>query len=210
MTSISNRDPFQVSYNSGVQFGYDEGRPPSSAKLVAAVSWSWGPAHSRSECYVICTDRKRTGWTLWAKAYNEDDGRLMYAKLAYGSPYARHTAKMAAKKLLRAAWEGFRKQCGDNFVRGAHVDQEGLLTKDDIDEILANVLGPDPTPETIVECTVWSDVRSPGRSFRSSVREACVKYGIDIDAALTHLRYGSSGSSFSGPEGETVLLTKAR
>lgn len=208
MTNISNRDPFQVSDIGSVQFGYDEGRPPSSAKLVAAVSWSWGPAHSASECYFISTNRKRTGWILWGKAYNEEDGRLMYAKLAHGSPYARNTAKMAAKKLLRAAWEAYRKQCGDDYVRGAHVDQEGLLTKDDIDEILANVLGPDPTTETIVECTVWSDVRSVGRSFRSSVREVCVKYGVDIDAALTQLRYGSG--SFSGPEGEIILLTKVR
>jgi hypothetical protein len=90
--------PFQVSCPESLQYGYDEGRPPSSAKLVAQVSWGWAPGHDRCERYVICTDRRRTAWTLWGIAFNDEDGRLMYAKLAYGSPFSGYTAKICRRK----------------------------------------------------------------------------------------------------------------
>jgi len=202
MGPIKTRRPFQVSYNSSVQYGYDEGRPPSSAQLVAMVSWGWAPGHDRCECYVICTDRKRTRWTLWAKAYNEADGRLMYAKLAYGSPFGGYPAKFAAEKLLIAAWHGERQGYGSD-LRGAHVDREGLLTKDDIERIEHEVFGDlDPTPDTVVEWTVWSDEHEHWHClFRGSLRDACVKYGLELEAALKELKYGSS---LRGP-GDVVL-----
>jgi hypothetical protein len=127
------REPFQVSYI-GDQYSFDGG-PPRSAKLVAAVSWGWAPGHDRAERNLLCTDRKRTGWTLWGKAYDDwDSFRWMYAKLAWGAPYRGNTVRWAAEQLLTAAWSGERDGYGSD-LRGAHIDQEGLLMKDDIKRI---------------------------------------------------------------------------
>src|SRR6516225_7576370 len=120
------------------EFRADGERPPRSAKHVATISWSWSPAHSACLRYLINTDRQRKGWTLWAEAY--DDGR-MYARLAYAWPFHGYTAKFAAERLLTAAWKADLESLGEDYVRGACVDEEGLLTKTDIENIEREVFG---------------------------------------------------------------------
>jgi hypothetical protein len=64
-------EPFEIVTYAGSDLGgfrADGVRPPRTAKLVAEVSWSWSPAHSRCDRYLICTDRNRIAWTLWAMA----------------------------------------------------------------------------------------------------------------------------------------------
>src|SRR5262245_50299799 len=58
---VKNPEAFKVTTNpDGIYgaFGTEE-RPPRTAKLVAPVNWSWSPANSRCDRYLICTDRHR-------------------------------------------------------------------------------------------------------------------------------------------------------
>ena len=133
--SRRKNEPFEIVTYSGVdidQLSADGERPPRSAKRVATVIWSWSPAHSRYESYLICTDRKRTRWTLWAVVY--DEGRRIYARFAFATPFRGYTAKFAAERLLAAAWKDEMK-IWDTDLRGARVVEEGLLTQTDIERI---------------------------------------------------------------------------
>jgi hypothetical protein len=116
----------------------DGERPPKSAKLVATVSWSWGPAHSDRLRYLISTERQRRGWTLWAEAYV--DGQRMYAQLGYARPYRGYTAKFAAERLLTAVWKAERENYYDNYS-GGRVVEEVLLAKTEIENIEREVYG---------------------------------------------------------------------
>ena len=199
--TISEVTAFTASYI-GSQYGFDES-PPRSAKLVADISWGWSPAHDRLERYLLCTDRKRTGWTLWAKAYDECSGKLMYSRLALGTPYRGILPRDAAEQLLKAAWAGEKKGYLSD-LRGAHVDNEGLLTKHDIkrieDDVFADLY---PTPETLV---TWESYDQEWRChFRGTLKEACTKYGIELGKALKELNRGS----VPGP-GDVVLRKAER
>src|SRR5262245_62558808 len=137
--SRRKNEPFEVVTYGGSDLGEfraDGERPPRSARHVATVSWSWGPAHGRRDRYLICSWERR-GWTLWAMAY---DGGPMYARFASATPFRGYTAKFAAERLLRAAWKDELELWGAD-LRGARVDEEGLLTKTDIENIEREVFG---------------------------------------------------------------------
>jgi hypothetical protein len=56
------------------------------------------PVHSRYDHYFICTDRKRTGWTLWLMANDFDTGKPMYAQVAYGAPFHGYDAQVCGRR----------------------------------------------------------------------------------------------------------------
>lgn len=106
-------------------------RSPRSARLVARVSWSWGPAHSRIEEYRIATDRARQTWNLYALSYCEDTGKRVCCRVATGTPYRGVSAKRAAKQLLREAWlDEIKLFYSDQ--KGVQVDEAGLLSKKEV------------------------------------------------------------------------------
>ena len=109
-------------------------RPPRSAKLVARLSWSWSPAHSRSDTLWLCTDRRRYGWHLWEEASDWETGKPIYFEVAYGEPWRGVDAKRAAEELLAAAWRG-EWEAWQSPGRGAFVVRAGLLDADDIERI---------------------------------------------------------------------------
>ena len=134
------QEPFEVCSYVGTSLGdfsADGERPSRTAKLVADVSWAWSPMHSARIRYLICTDRKRTGWMLWAVA-RDFDGRRIQAQVAVGGPCRGYTAKFAAGQLLTAGWRSELEMWGTDS-RGAKVEEEGLLTKDDIRRIESEV-----------------------------------------------------------------------
>ena len=120
------------------EFRLNNEKPPRSAKLVISLNWSWSPAHSASEILFLSAHPRQDGWTLWAKASDYDTGHPMYCRVGWGAPYKGYSPEFASKELLTAAWR-------TEISRGRHlsikdlisatVDQEGLLTKSDIDEI---------------------------------------------------------------------------
>ena len=63
------------------------------------------------------------------------------AQLANATPFHGYTAKFAAERLLTAAWKADLESLGEDYVRGACVDEEGLLTKTDIKNIEREVFG---------------------------------------------------------------------
>ncbi len=109
-------------------------RPPRSAKLVASLSWSWSPAHSRSNNYWLCTNRQRSGWILWEESSDWETGKPLYFRVAYGEPWRGVDAKRAAEELLEAAWLD-EHRAWESPGRGAWVDRAGLLDRDDIERI---------------------------------------------------------------------------
>ena len=109
MPEAEKDEPFEtVSYISRIagEFGMDNERPPRSAKLVASLSWAWGPAHNRFSTYLLCSDRQRHWWCLWEKSNDPNTGKLVYREVAAGTPYRNIKAEDAAEQLLAAAWQG--------------------------------------------------------------------------------------------------------
>jgi len=115
------------------QFSGHGERPARSAKLVAAIDYD-GCLLAK---YWLSTTRERHGWLLWASSDDVDLGKK-YARMAWGEPYRRVTAKRAAEALLRQVWLDeirlfeYRGPCNS-------VDQEGLLTQADVRRIEASL-----------------------------------------------------------------------
>src|SRR5262245_25027324 len=111
--SIDNSEGFKTDSYAGsdiAELRLDGEKPPRTAKLVVELSWSWGPAHSRTSTYLLSTDRKRSAWYLWERGTDYDTGKSMYARAAWGEPYHGYSASFAAKHLLAAAWQGEMNQ----------------------------------------------------------------------------------------------------
>ena len=119
----------------------DDGPPPRSNKLVAVCSWSWGPAHSRTEIYRISGSRSRKEWNLWSKPADADRGNF-WVNLAFGRFSGPLSAREAAKALLEAAWAAEWRAYGSPGF-GACVDSEGLLGQGDIEELERSAYGAD-------------------------------------------------------------------
>src|SRR5262245_54582386 len=145
---VKNPEAFKVTtYADSIcsAFGTEE-RPPRTAKLVAQVSWSWSPANDRCDRYLICTDRHRRAWTLWA-VWAAGDYPRMYARVASGTPFRSYPARFAAEQLLTAAWKSELENWHTD-LRGGEVEREGLLTECDIRRIEQEAFGPcDDRPE---------------------------------------------------------------
>jgi hypothetical protein len=75
-------------------------------------------------------------------AYDDFDYGRMYARLAYACPFRGYTAKFAAERLLTAVWKAEHEESyGEEDYSGGRVDEEGLLTKTDIENIEREVFG---------------------------------------------------------------------
>jgi hypothetical protein len=64
----------------------------------------------------------------------------MFAQLANATPFHGYTAKFAAEQLLTAVWKAEHETSYEDY-RGGRVDEEGLLTKTDIENIEREVFG---------------------------------------------------------------------
>jgi len=64
----------------------------------------------------------------------------MFAQLANAMPFDGYTAKFAAERLLAAVWKAEHETSYEDY-RGGRVDEEGLLTKTDIENIERRVFG---------------------------------------------------------------------
>ena len=119
----------------------DGERPPRTAKLVAQISWSWSPGHSRSATYLLSTTRKRNVWLLWERGSDYDTGKPMFAQVAWGAPYRGYSAKFAAKQLLAATWREEMNQgmCDLAQLKEAYVDRKGLVSNRDIELIMKSL-----------------------------------------------------------------------
>jgi hypothetical protein len=113
----------------------DDGPPPRSRRLVAVCSWSWSPAHSRTEAYWVSGSLSRREWSLWCKPTDPDLGTYWFNP-AYATFEHPKSARDAAKALLKAAWSAEWKSC-EAPGPGAEVDQTGLLVQRDIEEVEA-------------------------------------------------------------------------
>jgi hypothetical protein len=149
MKRTDHKQPFKtVSYigTSAAEMRPDGERPPRTARLVAFITWSWSPANSLDLRYLISTNRQRTGWILWAKGYDEVIGRICHSKVAWGFPFRGYSAKYAAEQLLITDWQS-EKKLWNQDLRGAFVEQEGLLTRRDIKRIERKVFDKEAIPE---------------------------------------------------------------
>jgi hypothetical protein len=113
----------------------DDGPPPRSRRLVAVCSWSWGPAHSRTEAYWIAGSVSRREWSLWCKPTDPELGTHWFNPVSAAFEHLK-SARDAAKALLKAAWSA-EWTSYEAPGPGAQVDQAGLLDQLDIDEVEA-------------------------------------------------------------------------
>ena len=116
-------------------------RPPRSAKLVACIDYGSGPGGGDYRTYLLSTDRTRSGWMLWMAAYDDNIGKRLYCRIAWGEPYRSMPAKAAALTLLTKSREDERKLYGAHG--GAEVMTAGLLDNDDIQLIEQSVFNSD-------------------------------------------------------------------
>ena len=99
---------------------------PRSARLVAAVSWSWSPAHNRISEYRISTDRSRDAWHLYEISESYESGKRICCRVASGTPYAGVADKTAAYQLLSLVWSQ-EMQLFESDPGEVTVDKAGLL-----------------------------------------------------------------------------------
>jgi hypothetical protein len=109
-------------------------RPPRTAKLVVGGDWSWSPAHSRSARYFLCTNRARSCWILWEEGFDDNTGKELYARVAFGYPYRGVPPKTAAEYLLRETWKD-GATVYDQEIGGFCVAEPGLLDAADVERI---------------------------------------------------------------------------
>jgi hypothetical protein len=115
----------------------DGERPPRSAKMVVELDLGSGPGGGDYRTYLLSTNRERSLWILWSRAYED---KPLYCRIATGRPYRGYPARFAAEQLLIKSWqderdlEGLLPDC-------ARVLREGLLNKQDIHRIKMAVLG---------------------------------------------------------------------
>jgi hypothetical protein len=110
--------------------------PPRSARHVVSVAWSWSPMHSRASQYRLATDRARKTWNLYELTYDPDARQRLSSRVATGTPYFGISPEHAALELLRTAWQSEMEQWDFN-PNGVEVEEDGLLTQEDIAELVA-------------------------------------------------------------------------
>jgi hypothetical protein len=137
-----SRLPFEVqSYVDSeiAQMREDGERPPESAEPVGAIYLGGNDYR----IYFLSTNKiglvgGSSGWTLWQAGYGHDD-ELLHCRLAFGYPYSDSCgAAFVAEILLTRALQD------DHYFDGSPppVAEEpaGLLSRQDIERIVANVL----------------------------------------------------------------------
>ena len=92
------------------EYDQDYTPPPRSSELVAEVSWSWSPAHSRWSKFWLCADQSRSAWHLYEEDHDYDTGKPLYACVAVGMPYKQVLNRMWLRICLKAMASGFRRQ----------------------------------------------------------------------------------------------------
>ena len=113
------------------QIGYDDDRPPRSAKFVVSLDMGSGPGGGDYRTYLLCTDKTRSYWNLWM----EYSGHGQYCRIAWGEPYRGIPAERAAELLLTKSWEDERDIEGLYSYGKLSVEGDGLLTAMDIHRI---------------------------------------------------------------------------
>ncbi len=112
-----------------------DGSRPHSRLLVAACSWSWSPAHSRTEVHWISGNLSRREWSLWCKPTDPDLCTHWFnpTSATFDRPKsAVDVAKARLKAARSAKWKSYEAP-----GPGEQVDQSGLPDQRDIDEVEA-------------------------------------------------------------------------
>src|SRR4051794_13893966 len=109
------------------QMGSQRERSPRAAELVASIDMGSGPGGGDYRTYLLSTDRERSGWTLWQKGSDYDTGKVLYCRVAYGTPGRGIHPKDAAEELLTKTWQAERDLEGV-LPHRILVELAGLLT----------------------------------------------------------------------------------
>lgn len=136
----SDSQPFEVQtyIGSNIAQMQEVERPAKSAELVASV-WFGGDDY---RTYLLETRKRgvgrgKSGWILWQKGHDDNTGRPLYCRIAFGYPHSGREAAFVAEQLLTRALEdeGMLHTEAD----GGTIEAEGLLSSQDIRRIVARV-----------------------------------------------------------------------
>jgi hypothetical protein len=136
----SDSQPFEVQTYIGSDIAQmqEVERPAKSAELVASV-WFGGDDY---RTYLLETRKRRvgrgsSGWTLWQKGHDDNTGRPLYCRIAFGYPYSGRAAALVAEQLLTRALED--EMMVHTEAEASAIEAEGLLSAQDIWRIFASV-----------------------------------------------------------------------
>lgn len=108
-------ESFEIRFDSSSPLD-EQARPkkiPASARYLCQLEWAWGPTNDRLSAYYLSTNRDRSLWLLWHKAYSDDWG--WYDSLIAHGPKSGVTWHAAACHLLLASLSREAKQGLDIF-----------------------------------------------------------------------------------------------
>jgi hypothetical protein len=139
-TKSSEGQPFEVQTYIGSDIAQmqEVERPAKSAELVASV-WFGGDDY---RTYLLETRKRgvgrgKSGWILWQKGHDDNTGRPLYCRIAFGYPFSDRAAAFVAEQLLAKALED--EMMLHTEADGGAVEAEGLLSAQDIWRIFARV-----------------------------------------------------------------------
>jgi hypothetical protein len=156
------------------EIGFEDDRPPRSAKFVVSLDMGSGPGGGDYRTYLLCTDKTRSYWNLWM----EYSGHGQYCQIAWGEPYRGIPAERAAELLLTKSWEDERDLEGLYSYGKLSVEESGLLTAMDIHRIERGVF--ESAEDGLTRCMAdVSHVLMRAQSSLEEVAEITVHHGFD-------------------------------
>ena len=156
------------------EIGFQDDRPPRSAKFVVSLDMGSGPGGGDYRTYLLCTNKERSSWNLWM----EYSGHGQYCRIAWGEPYRGIPAERAAELLLTKSWEDERDIEGLYSYGKLSVEGDGLLTAMDIHRIERGVF--ESAEDGLTRCMEHvSYVLMRAQSSLEEVAEITAHHGLD-------------------------------
>lgn len=98
---------------------------PRSARFLGQLEWSWSAMHGRIEAYYLSTNRRRSLWLLWKRAYDDNWDRWDEPVVAAHAGRSGTPANFASACLLFDEWSRLREEGVECFH---WINKTGLFT----------------------------------------------------------------------------------
>lgn len=135
MSNEASVDGIEVGYPGSVSGSDVPNRLSANASILCGAEWSWSPAHSRADTYLLHSGRR--DWFLWLSYYDDYFGRIE-RNIIGRMPKIGVDADAAARALLTAFWRFDHHECE---VDRPHYCDPGTLSSEALREIMDKVWG---------------------------------------------------------------------
>jgi len=128
-------DGIEVGYAGSLSNSGIPKRLSPNAQILCDTEWSWSPAHSRADRYLLHCGRR--DWFLWVSYHDDFSGRVESDVIAR-VPKAGVDADKVGKMLLTAFWSFDHHECD---VDRPHYFNPGTLSSEVLQDIMDTVWG---------------------------------------------------------------------